>query len=333
MERVYDKPSLVEYEGVLQKNRNKRPTCDQRFLEWCKENSIRFGSYEDMGKKLGMDGSCFKRLMNDYHMELVFDPKARMTPKLYKDKDWLFHEVIELNKKADQIAKENGWTPRVVKKWMGILGINNNSYKNMKKLSDKQKELISFSLLGDGCIATNDIFIVSHSIKQKDYLFWKYYLLKDLCNKEPSYYAGQQKIIRGKEVFTQPCYRFGTKKITELGEIRNKPISEIINSLNNFGISIWFLDDGYRGSDWELCVASYTEEEKQLILSKFNQLGFPSAHLGNYDPRYLYFSANDSRKIDEVILEEIPNELDIIKYKILENDKIKPERGLKNERT
>ena len=168
MERVYNKPSLVEFEGVLQKNRNKRPTCDQKFLEWCKENSIRFGSYEDMGKKLGMDGSCFKRLMDDYNMELVFDPKARMTPKLYKDKDWLFHEVIELNKKADQIAKENGWTPRVVKKWMGLLGINNDSYQKLKKLSDKQKELISFSLLGDGCIASKNIFIVSHSIKQKD---------------------------------------------------------------------------------------------------------------------------------------------------------------------
>ena len=86
------------------------------------------------------------------------------------------------------------------------------------------------------------------------------------------------------------------------------------------------LDDGYRGPSWELCVASYTEEEKKLILSKFDRLGFPSAHLGNYDSRYLYFSASDSRKIDEIILEEIPNELDIIKYKILENDKIKPER-------
>lgn len=329
MERVYNKPSLVEFEGVLQKNKNKRPTCDQKFLEWCKENSIRFGSYEDMGKKLGMDGSCFKRLMDDYDMELVFDPKARMTPKLYKDRDWLFHEVIELNKKADQIAKENGWTPRVVKKWMGLLGINNDSYQKLKKLSDKQKELISFSLLGDGCIASNNIFIVSHSIKQKDYLFWKYSILKDLCNQGPTFYEGKEKIIRGKETTTSPAYRFGTKKITELEEIRNKPVTEIINSLNNFGLSIWLLDDGYRGSSWELCVASYTEEEKQFILKKFNEFGLFSAHLASSDPRYLTFNASDSRTIDQIILKEIPNDLDIIKYKILENDKIRPERGCK----
>lgn len=269
MERIYNKPALVEYDGVLQKNGNRRPTCDQAFLDWCKENSIRFGSYEDMGKKLGMDGSCFKRLMNDYHMELVFDPKARMTPKLYKDRKWLYHEVIELNKKAGQIAEENGWTPRVVEKWMGVLKINNHTYKQMKKLSNKQKELIR-------------------------------------------------------------CYRFNTKIIDELKEIRNEPISSLISSLNNFGLSIWLLDDGYRGPYWELCVASYTENEKELMLDKLFAMGFPSAHLSNHDPRYLRFNAEDSRGLDKIILTEIPNDLDIIKYKIIKNDKIRPERGTQN---
>lgn len=330
MERVYNKPALVEYEGVLQKNRNKRPTCDQRFLEWCKENSIRFGSYEDMGKNLGMDGGCFKRLMNDYHMELVFDPKARMTPKLYKDKDWLYHEVIELNKKAPQIASEHGWTPRVVEKWMGIFKINNRTYQQMKKLSDRQKELITFSLLGDGCIATNDIFIVSHSIKQKDYLFWKYSILKDICNQEPTYYAANKKIMNGKEISVAASYRFNTKKISELKEIRELPVSKIIDSLNDFGLSIWMLDDGYRGPSWELCLASYSEDEKQHILEVLKKRGFESTHLGGYDPRYLHFSTDDSRKIDQIILKEIPNEFDIIKYKILENDKIKNKREGKN---
>ena len=330
MKRTYNKPALVEYDGVLQKNRNKRPTCDQAFLDWCKENSIRFSSYEDMGKKLGMDGSCFKRLMNDYHMELTFDPKAKNTPKLYKDREWLYHEVIELNKKASQIAEENGWTPRVVEKWMGVLKINNHTYKQMKKLSDKHKELIRFSLLGAGCISTTNIFIVSHSIKQKDYLFWKHSLLKDLCNQEPTYYGSQKKIMNGKEIVTAPCYRFNTKIIDELKEIRNEPVSSLISSLNGFGLSIWLLDDGYRGPYWELCVASYTEDEKKLMLDKLFEMGFSSAHLSKHDPRYLRFNAEDSRGLDKIILSEIQNDLDIIKYKITENDKIRPERATQN---
>lgn len=326
MERTYNKPALVEYEGVLQKNRNKRPTCDQQFLDWCKNHSVEFNSYEDMGKKLGLDGGCFKRLMQDYNLDLTFNPKARMTPKLYKDKDWLYHEVIELSKKADQIAEENGWTTRVVRKWMEILGINSRTYKEMKKISDKQKELIMFSLLGDGCIASNNIFIVSHGQKQKDYLFWKYELLKDLCNQEPTFYPGDRKEIQGKETFSSPSYRFNTKKINELEEIKNKKISEIISNLNDFGLSIWFLDDAYRGPSWELCVASYTDEEKQLILKKLTEMGLTSIHIRAHDPRYMRMSAKDSRVVDSIILKEIPNNLDIIQYKILNNDLIRPER-------
>lgn len=153
MERIYNKPALIKYEGILQKNRNKRPTCDQVFLDWCKENSVKFSSYGDMGEKLGLDRRAFRRLMNDYDINLIFDPKARRTPKLYKDRNWLFH------------------------------------------------------------------------------LF---------------------------------------------------------------------------------------------------EMGFSSAHLTNYNPRYLRFNAEDSRELDKVILTEIPNDLDIIKYKIIENGKIRPERGIQN---
>lgn len=326
MERTYNKPSLVEYEGVLQKNGNRRPTCDEKFLEWCKNHSVEFNSYENMGKKLGLDGGSFKRLVQDYNIELTFNPKALRTPKLYQNKDWLYHEVIELSKKAEQIAQENGWTPRVVRKWMGILGINTRTYQEMKKISDKQKELITYSLLGDGCIAGNNVFIASHSQKQKDYLFWKYELLKDLCNQEPTYYEEKTSEIRGKKITTAPAYRFNTKKINELEEIKNKSVFEIIQNLTDFGLSIWFLDDGYRGSSWELCVASYTDEEKQLILKKFTEKGLTSAHLRSSDSRYIRMSTKDSRTVDSIILKEIPNNLDIIRYKILNNDLIRPER-------
>ena len=43
--REYNKPSQIEYEGTLTKNRNQRPTCDQKFLDWCVANAVRFSSY------------------------------------------------------------------------------------------------------------------------------------------------------------------------------------------------------------------------------------------------------------------------------------------------
>lgn len=44
----------------------------------------------------------------------------------------------------------------------------------------------------------------------------------------------------------------------------------------------------------------------------------------NKDLRYVYFNAESSRKIDDIILRNIPNNLDIIKYKILDKYKHKP---------
>ena len=42
----------------------------------------------------------------------------------------------------------------------------------------------------------------------------------------------------------------------------------------------------------------------------------------NKDSRYAYFDAASSRKIDSIILNNIPNKLDIIKKKIINNKKI-----------
>ena len=66
------------------------------------------------------------------------------------------------------------------------------------------------------------------------------------------------------------------------------------------------------------------------MLDKLFEMGFSSAHLSKHDPRYLRFNAEDSRGLDKIILSEIPNDLDIIRYKITENDKIRPERGTQN---
>jgi len=327
--RGYNKPSQIEYEGTLTKNRNQRPTCDQKFLDWCVANAERFSSYNTMGKALGLDNKAFKRLMDDCNITLTFDSKAAHTPKLYQDYDWLYNQIVTLNKSRKQVAEENGWTVRVLEKWMGILGINRRTYQDLKQMSDKQRDLIKFSLLGDGCISNKGFFIVSHSEKQKDYLYWKYEMLKDLCSHEPTRYEETDKTFRGSTYHCDAAYRFNTRKINELIDIRNRPVVEIINELNEFGLSIWMLDDGCRSSSWELCVASYTTEEKEKILSKFYEMGLKSAALKNCDNRYLRLDAYDSRTLDAIILRNISHDLDIIKAKILENVKIRPERVIK----
>ena len=327
--REYNKPSQIEYEGTLTKNGNQRPTCDQKFLDWCVANAEKFTAYEAMGKALGLKGSTFKRLIVDHGIELKFGNHSKMAPKPYQDYDWLYNQMVTLNKSIKQVAEENGWTVRVITKWTGVLGINRRTYQDLKQMSDTQRDLIKFSLLGDGCISDTGYFIVSHSEKQKDYLYWKYEMLKDLCAHEPTKYDETDKTFRDSTYHCDATYRFNTRKINELINIRNRPVVDIINELNEFGLSIWMLDDGCRSSSWELCVASYTVEEKERILNKFYEIGLTSAALKNCDERYLRLNADDSRTLDAIILRNVPHDLDIIKAKILENTKIRPERGIK----
>ena len=92
---------------------------------------------------------------------------------------------------------------------------------------------------------------------------------------------------------------------------------DIINQLNEFGLSIFVLDDAYRSSSgWSICYANFSDEEKtafiNVLKNKFNILSNV-----NKDKRYLYIPSKYSKILDEIILRNIPNDLDIIKYKIL----------------
>ena len=99
---------------------------------------------------------------------------------------------------------------------------------------------------------------------------------------------------------------------------------EKIKCLNQFGLCLHILDDGNRGNTWSLCLAEYTQEEIDLYI-KLCKERFDLNCWQQKDIRYINFDANSSRKIDSLILNIIPNDLDIIKKKILYNSNITEE--------
>ena len=315
--RQYNKPATIEYEGILEKHRNKSPTANREFFEWCKKESSNYSSYHTFGRALGLQRRTFERLCQKNGVELVFDPRAKNTPKPYRNKEWLRNQKITLNKSNTEIAEEFGWTERVVAKWVQLFGLGLRDYKAQKSLSPLQVSLIKGSVLGDGHIAANNSFIVSHAESQKDYLFWKYDILKDACSSPPSYYSKKKKrFSKEKEYECQPSYRFNTRLLDCLGKIKTIPKIDIISLLDDFGMAIWFLDDGNREPcSWRLCVAALTREERQETIAMLERKGIFS-HLCK-DERYLFVPAEGSRKIDEIILSNVPNNIDIIKTKIL----------------
>lgn len=249
---------------------------------------------------------------------------------IYQDYDWCYQKYIVENKTYKEMAEEANCSVRVIQKWCSERhNLNRRTYRKNKCLSLKQKELIMFSLLGDGHITSNGqpVFIVCHADNQKDYLYWKYDILKDLCGTEPKHYEpsyeNQDSDKKCKYHSPYKFYRFGTKIIDSLTLIKNMSKSEIIEELNSFGICIHLLDDGNRSSsNWSVCVASFTEAEKDLYIIKCKELGLNCKKLK--DTRYISFDAISSRKIDDLILSNLPNNLDIVKYKITDNNICKP---------
>ena len=241
---------------------------------------------------------------------------------IYQDYNWCYQKFFIEGLNHDEMAKEANCTKRVIEKWCQEKHKLTQKYrqKNMT-FNNLQKDLLIGSLLGDGHIdkrKTQPLFIVVHAENQKDYLYYKYEILKNLCNKEPSFIEGKEQYFSNKKYMRQNLYRVCTRIHDELIKYRKMELKELLDNLNEYSFSIWMLDDAYRTySQWELCIAEMEHETEyiiNIIKNKFNITPYITK-----DIRYLKFKANDSRKIDKIILENIPNDLDIIKYKITKN--------------
>lgn len=287
---------------------------------------------DDIAEKIGLSYDsvqyiCSKRQLGDKYMR---KNNIHYTAK-YQEYDWCFDRFVNKEMSHKEMADELGVTKRVVQKWcVEIHGINGNTFKELKKLSDIQRQIIIAGTLGDGHIDRREdqpMYIESHAEDEKDYLFWKYDYLKDLCHKPPKYYKNTLHGFGEKVIYEcQPHYRINTRIINELKEIREMSRIDKIRILNKFQLSLLLLDDGSRDSLWSLCVAEWTYEEKIELLNKC-QNEFMLRFTINKDERYITFDALSSTRIDQIILESIPNNLDIIHKKIIDNKKIRPFRN------
>jgi len=109
-------------------------------------------------------------------------------------------------------------------------------------LSNKQRDLMIGSLLGDSYLVKTTrgySFRVNHGLTQKDYVDWKYKILKNLVNSAPK--------------FTDRCYYFRTVSHPAFSQLRKqfykgkKKIvcrSLIEKHMNRLVLAVWIMDDG-----------------------------------------------------------------------------------------
>ncbi len=190
-------------------------------------------------------------------------------------------------------------------------------------ISQKEHDLIIGSLLGDASVRQREInscFRFSHSIKQKDYCYFKKSILNDFSISE----FREVKRKFGNEVIH--AIDFSTKTHPIFNYYRNlfyenniKTINKkILEQLNPNSLAIWICDDGSYNKKQGylvLCTNSYSINEHKLIKDFFNNIFGLNPIIGFRDGKYYYlrFKQKDSEKLINIIKPYMP---ECMKYKI-----------------
>ncbi len=147
----------------------------------------------------------------------------------------------------------------------------------MGSLTQFQRSVIIGSILGDGYLRTipgrkNAFLEINHSFNQKEYVDWKYTVLRNVCVSPPKVRRSNGRRI---------AYRFYSKQLSELTNLyklfyRNgkKIIPENL-ALNPIILSVWFMDDGSkcRDNDVYLNTQQFNLKDQKRLISALAKLG------------------------------------------------------------
>ena len=187
------------------------------------------------------------------------------------------------------------------------------------QLSKKQKELIIGCVLGDGYLrklaGRRYAFLeVNHSYKAKDYVEWKYEILKDIVKTPP------QRRKQNKGLWKE-AYRFYTRQHPFIDEVYQKFYKDgkkVIPkgfNLTPFMLAVWFMEDGSctKKGDIYLNCQQFDIDSQRRLLHALRQLGI-RARL-NKDGRYYRIRIKKESK--ERFLELVsPYVIDSMRYKL-----------------
>lgn len=168
-------------------------------------------------------------------------------------------------------------------------------------LSEKQKSLIEGCLLGDGYMRckTNAHLQITHCIKQKDYVDWKYQVLSEFVLTPPKSYKGNGTRIgyrfftRSLPIFTNYFYRFYKKQ-----KIIPKDLK-----LTALTLAVWYMDDGSKsGRSCYLNTQKFTSIDQEFLISIL-QKKYNLQARRDKDKIYfrLRFTSEDSQKFVRII--------------------------------
>ncbi len=155
-------------------------------------------------------------------------------------------------------------------------------------LTKLQRSIVIGTILGDGYLRIisgrkNALLEINHSITQREYVDWKYTMLKSIAGSPP------KERISG---VNRRAYRFYSKQLPEFTELFNqfyKNGKKIIPQnivLNPMSIAVWFMDDGSycRESDVYLNTQQFSLKDQKMLSNVLTRIGLKTTL--NKDKQY-----------------------------------------------
>ena len=197
-------------------------------------------------------------------------------------------------------------------------------------ITPEQRALIIGSLLGDGTMrigkgAKNANFKAEHGLEQKEYLFWKYRLLKSLVFTEPKI---SYRYRDNKEKYPKSWW-FRTIRHPLLTEIYNlfyegdgyrngvKIVPRTIEQeLTPLALAAWIMDDGsYSRGNIDISTYSFTLSNINMLCAVLEKkFGVKSKFYRDRDKGYrMYCNRAETKKLTTIIA---PYLIESMKYKI-----------------
>ncbi|MEK6938111.1 MAG: hypothetical protein AABX04_03630 [Nanoarchaeota archaeon] len=247
----------------------------------------------------------------------------KMFPTLDKSKASLI-STFRVKKELDLFSKKHDikvlpvrTLRKAVIEWKQSL-----SHDPLLLLSREQHEVLMGTVLGDGNLrkrGSNALFRVEHSEKQKEYLYWKYDLLKEFTLSEPKrdLRKNRKDATYSFTTFAHPVFNYYYNLFYTHN--RKEVSTKVLEQLTPLSLAVWTCDDGsYCKSikDLILCTNSFSLKEHQLMQRYFKRKWGLNCSVRFRDGKYYYLSfyKKDTSKLGVMIEKFIP--LEKMKYKI-----------------
>lgn len=204
------------------------------------------------------------------------------------------------------------------------------SLKKELHLTSVQRSFIIGSMLGDATMrvgknAKNANFKIDQCLEQKDYVLWKYHILKDFVTTPPqmSYRTTKEGVRYEKswwfrtirhpvltelynQFYTTDSYRCGRKIVSDA----------IIDHIDSFVIAVWVMDDGsYNRGSIDISTYSFNLQEiEKLCFTIKNKFHIRMLYYKDRDKGYrMYCNKTETQKLVDLIC---PYIIPTMRYKI-----------------